>query len=217
MPFWEALLALTERDNEILATLTRRVKALSLTQVQGAWWPGATSRTVLSRMRQLESNGWLQVVGLPAKGIDFRVTNPLVPADELPGVLELRSLVAIARSRWQAPVRVVQSVAATRQAARYFGGHAQVPRPSEATHDLFLSAVYLRYLCTTPSDIESWLGERQVARLVDGGDSKVPDALLKSSAHGLTAVEVVGESYSATKLEAFQSFCSSRGWRCELW
>jgi hypothetical protein len=67
-----------------------------------------------------------------------------------------------------------------------------------------------------PGAEEEWIGEGGLVGQRRKPDEVVPDALVRC-ADGKVAIEVVGESYTFTKLRAFHEFCQSRGWRYELW
>jgi hypothetical protein len=107
-------------------------------------------------------------------------------------------------------------VAASSQSANYFGGDARLPRQSEGTHDLFLTSVYARFLRSRPDEVKHWVGECRLAKEASGKEGVIPDALIRRGEQN-TAVEVVGESYTASKLQAFHEHCVRSNWSYEIW
>jgi hypothetical protein len=210
------VMVMTQRDEEILAALTTCVKAFSINQIQRTWWPDASPRCVLDRVRVLSEAGWISLVTVMVRDIAFDPKGPFVrricPKDSV----QWHDILRVSHKRWQVPLRPAKAIVATPRAARFFGGLARHPRPSEATHDLFLTAVYIlfRHSCSRKDFV--WQGESMLARCLAGREGVIPDALIHGSA-GDVAIEVVGESYSQSKLQSFHDYCASQGWSYELW
>lgn len=207
---------MTERDEAILDTLTRRVRVLSVAQVASTWWSGSPGiAAAKSRLRVLEGQGWLLLVGLLARPLPSLET-PVVtwsPGDREPdfGAVSYRL-----RSRWNQPACRILAVVATDQAgSRHAGKGGRVPRASEATHDLCLSAVYLRMLEMNPKRARRWISEAMLYERGEGRDSRLPDAAIVTRA-GTTAIEF-GGAYAPAKVADFHGFCADRGWEYELW
>lgn len=214
----ERSLRLTPRDHAILDALTQRVKVLSVEQVRRTWWTGHAVATAAARLRYLTAGGWVEEVRLVASAADFEVDEALAVHQPHEREPDWRNLLPITRSRWRTTLRAVRGFVATPLAARTFGGFARSPRPSEATHDLFLASVYLARVSRDPDAGDRWSGEGKLATEIRAGCGVVADALVTRDGGGAsTAVEVVGASYSEEKLRAFHEACERRGWSYELW
>lgn len=207
---------LTERDQALLNTLTHRVKVLSPDQIQTTWWKNARGAGVLSRrIRQLEDSGWIMRLNMACCGLRPTDAPILTWRPEEPEPTWNRIL-RVVRQGLKRSLRSVLGVVATPRAANQFGGQARYPRPSEGTHDLLVSSVYLRMLRDRPRDARAWAGEGTLAQRLLSSNTVLPDALIAQRSCPI-AIEIVGQSYTPAKLQRFHEFCRNRGWRYELW
>jgi hypothetical protein len=209
------VMVMNQRDEEILAALSNCVKVLSIGQIHRAWWIDSSANTAQERLKVLCEADWLVPVRLPVRAVDYFPARPLFQyaAGAEP---HWPDLLSETKSRWNVSMRCVRAVVASNRAARFFGGHARHPRPSEATHDLYVSGVFLRMLEDRSADAANWIGEGHLAAEARGREGIIPDALIRCD-DGCTAVEIVGESYPEAKLKAFHEYCGTRAWRYELW
>jgi hypothetical protein len=211
-----SVMMMTERDEAILDTLTNRVKVLGVGQIHRLWWLDSGVSAVQARLKVLCDADWLVPVRLTVRSTDFFPSRPLFSSAASGAEPAWPDLLSVTRSRWNVPLRSIAGVVASQRAARFFGGHARHPRPSEATHDLFLAGVYLRVLEERVIDGQAWLGEAQLAAEAHGTAGVIPDAMIRREP-GSVAIEVVGESYTEAKLKAFHQYCGERNWGYELW
>ncbi|MBK8913001.1 MAG: hypothetical protein IPM64_00110 [Phycisphaerales bacterium] len=208
---------MTERDQEILEILTRRVRVLSLSQVAATWWPQTPNGQDLAkaRLKELERLGLIRQLYLLARP-EPPLNSPIVTWK--PGAIE-PSFGAVAyqlRSRWTRPARRVLSAIATERAGiRFAGTGGRTPRASEATHDLCLATVYLRLRTTDSRRARRWVSEAALYEQGEGRDDRLPDAVIVTRS-GKTAIEF-GGAYPPAKVAAFHAFCAQRGWGYELW
>jgi hypothetical protein len=207
---------MTERDESILTSLTHKVKALSVGQIHRAWWLDGDVATARARLNILCDADWLVSIRVAAKAIEYFPYRPLAQIESGGPPPEWGELLVKTKSRWNAPIRMVPAVVASTRSARFFGGQARCPRPSEATHDLFLAGVFLRRREECSADADAWVGESQLSVEARGREGVIPDALIRRDDYS-TAIEVVGESYSESKLNSFHEFCTKQGWGYELW
>jgi hypothetical protein len=211
----QSAVRITTRDSAILDAITLRVRVLSLSQIVRWFWNGERQYgSAVRRMNQLARAGLVEVVTMLA-GTEIALLEPLIawrPGEPPPN---WEALLTETRSRWVGPVRTARCVVATRRSAVRFGGVVRPPRNSEVTHDLHLSQIYLRLRAANPHRARHWVGEFQCLSTF-GGQGKVPDALLRRPGQ-LIAVEVVGASYGARKLEEFHRFCVDKKLAYELW
>jgi hypothetical protein len=210
--------ALTDRDSEILEVLATRVRCLSIKQVADHWWHESQDRqrNAKARLRKLVDDGWIHSVGILARPLP-ELTRPLVvwePAQAMPSFAEIAYHL---KTRFSAPVVTTPIVYAIRQAASRFGGQpGRVPRRAEATHDLGLAQVFLKFLRENPARARRWIAESDLVQGRPRSPQKVPDALIRTKSGKETAIEFGGE-YTKEKLTAFHEDCAERGRSYELW
>jgi hypothetical protein len=207
----------TDRDDQILATLTHRVRCLTFRQVARHWWNGAVGiQSARRRLLQMEQAGLVEhvmVFALP----EIELTKPELvwkPGDVTPnfGPIAYRL-----KSRWYGETQNTPIVVATRRAAgRYGGSGGRKPRRTEATHDIGLAAVYLRLLKSDPNRAKNWVSEAQLVALGGGRNEKLPDALIRSNSNRGTIIEFGGQ-YSKAKLEEFHAAAKAKDFPYELW
>lgn len=211
---------LTERDLEIIETLTLRVRTLSGSQLARTWWDGSTAadRAALRRMRKLEVMGKVHVYSLLAHP-EILLESPLVswvPGNSEP---EFGAIAYQCTTRWTEPHVERMAVIASRSSGREFGGWGgRFPRRSERTHDLHVAAVYLRKRAESPELVRHWRSEEviRMRRSAKGKSdvAKLPDAIITRPRR--TAIDFAGR-YSADRLRSFHAFCADQGLRYELW
>ncbi len=203
---------LTGRDRSILHALSNCVKTFSAEQIKETWWPaGGDPRP---RLKRLENAGWIER-SWTAASMPIRLFNPLAVWSTGHPEPHWSAIIASARARWRSDARAVSLVSVSEAAAVHFGGVARYPRPSEVSHDLLLTRVFLYMRSTRPRDARVWMGECALAAL-SGGASAVPDALLRRPGRPV-AIEVVGDSYRPPKLRSLHDYCAEQGWGYELW
>lgn len=208
---------LTRQDLELIDVVTLRVRVLSLGQVARTWWQDASSphRSALSQVRKLAAEGLVEPTNVFAAA-EIPLTWPVATWQPLLPAPDLAAAARLTRARFaRTPVCDTQCVVAARIGRR----RPRPPRETETTHDLHLAGVYLWMRANLPTRAAKWLHEDEIAddlfeRAIPG--EKRPDAVVRDGGH-LTAVELVGSSYSGTKLQAFHDFCAERGLAYELW
>lgn len=210
-----APIQLTERDLGLLETLTHRVKLLPVAEVRRLWWPGSTStRELMRRVVLLERAGWLKRRTVVGRRVDGA---PSMLASWNPGELlpDFADVVWRSRRRARSPVRAVQTVIATEGAANLTGGRVRAVRASEVSHDLLVTSVFAETALTQPAWARVWRGELVLgAEWLSGGC--VPDAMLALPGRSVV-VEVVGSSYSTTRMREMHSWCSEKKLGYQLW
>lgn len=214
MPSRDAVKSLQERDEEILAVLTLRVRVLSLTQIARTWWynTAAPRANAGRRIGALQAAGFVECFTMLSHP-ELPLSEPLATWQPGQPPPDFATLARSLQSRWTKPDEATLAVIATERAARRFGGMGgRRPRPSEATHDLHLAAVYLRMRMELPTRSRSWIPE---AMLPTGRRIKVPDAIVQDGRHQ-TAIEFGGQ-YARAKLVEFHRDNSKRKRGYEIW
>ena len=206
----------TKTDLDIVETLARRVRLLSVEQVARVWWPELRSLRVVRR--QLRR---LRTAGLVAKAmvnvhplLDVRA--PLVhwtPGEDEP---DFARIAARAKDRWRLASIPKQIFLATKLAANLFGSSAgHLPELTHRDHDLLLGQVYVLYTTTRPTEATRWVG--QDARPRAGYRIRNPDACLLGSGGQVIRVIQAAGRYSQKQVETFHEHCISYGLPYELW
>lgn len=120
------------------------------------------------------------------------------------------------KSRWVKPPTLTSFVIATHLAGNYFGGKGgRHPRPTEWTHDLHMSGVFLRFRQHHPELVPYWLSEDAIRKEAGGRGVKIPDALIRTK--NFERVIEFGGAYGKNKLKDFHAFCEGRGLAYEIW
>ena len=210
-----ATVRLQLRDRAILDVLVRRVRALSLDQVARTWWSGGgnPSGGAAARLRDLADAGLVDTFSMTAHP-ELPLHEPAAVWQPGQAVPDFGQVARVLARRWDQPVAATRCVVATEAAGARFGGSGgRYPSEDELTHDLHLAAVYLRMRAELPTRAALWTAE---ADLPKGQGVKVPDAVVRDGLER-TAIEFVGSSYSAAKLERFHRYCRAVGLGYELW
>ena len=212
---------LTPRDAAVLTVLCLKVRLLTLSQIAAGWWPSAGEAEAVAarRLRKLASADFVRRRRVPAA--------PLPPLDApvcvwRPGDPDPDCGAAAWRlqSRWDATggPRITTVFSAGKSATRLYGGVSadRLPAAFQATHDLGVSAMYLRLLRDDPAAADRWIGEDRLAPHRKG--RKLPDAVLADDpADAPELVLEFGGSYDKRRVEAFHRDCALRGDAYEVW
>lgn len=190
----------------ILHLVTQRVRVVGDYQL-----PGITSQRVRSVMRRLEDRGLLSLrmvmalPELPLKGPVF-CWWPGAPAPHAERIAWQLS------SRWTGQPRRVLIATATEKACQELGGSlgGRLLRRTEVTHDLHVTALYLKLCREQPNQAELWRHEDASGSARQPGDL-VPDAMV-----GATALEF-GGCYRAAKLRRIHRGHAAAGRPYEIW
>lgn len=213
-------LVLTARDREILETLARCVRTLSLEQIARTWWPDTDDvatrlRRTRSRVRDLV-RARLVVQTNALAHPELSLSAPVItwaPGEPEP---DIGPAAYRLRRRWSCAPAPVALVTIANAAAPEFGGYAaSALRTDELTHDLHLAAVFLHYRATAPECAAAWIGERVIRKICPGPPGPVPDAMIRSN----SAVRFVefGGAYSAQRVRTIHDHCAARGAAYEVW
>lgn len=209
--------SLTDRDESVLELLTRRVRTASVLQLAEVWWPSASDSTKAAQrsLHRLVNAGFL----LTGRGMAhplLAVENPVAtwnPGQRPPDAGALAYQVS---SRWTQSPQVVEWYVASPRAAAFTGGFGgRRSRTSELTHDLHLTAVYLRISKTRPELAPTWTSEAALGSRGLGRNDRLPDAVVWVD-NRPQVVEFAG-SYSADKLREFHEYCERMDLPYELW
>ena len=214
------MLTITSRDDEILDSLTLRVRLLTLDQVARCWWADAKSarQSALNRLRQLELADKVHLFELPAHP-ELPLTEPEAIWKPKAPIPDFHRLSYRLSSRWKQPPILHLGVIASRASGRHYGGWGgRKPRSTERTHDLHMAAVFLLKRARDPESVVHWMSEEKVRegqrQRPRDGRQHVPDAIVKRPKR--TVIEF-GGSYPADKLASFHDYCAAQGWPYEIW
>ncbi|MBU0716954.1 MAG: hypothetical protein KJ749_01790 [Planctomycetes bacterium] len=208
----------TSRDEQILETLVLRVRLLSLEQIAGAWWSDADSPAVFTRRRlsRLSEEGLLERSSLLAEPfLDLQA--PLVAWEPGAPPPDYDAVAYSLQSRWTEPPTSTTVYVATTKARNQYGGAGRggLRYRLQATHDLHVSAVYLRLLKADPESAAAWVGED--LRPKAGFRLKDPDAVIEYDDGRPPLVIEFGGKYDARRIRDFHEHCEKFTLRYELW
>ncbi|MFO0838342.1 MAG: hypothetical protein U1D55_07410 [Phycisphaerae bacterium] len=208
---------LTARDRELVAALARNIRVASVAQIARTWFAesAAPTRSAEHRLSDLVSAGMIERFVMLARP-ELDLESPLVcwrAGDPVPDFPRLASRLA---ARWKAPLVRTPLVIASRAGGVTFGGTGgRRPRLSEVSHDVSLTAVYLKRFVRSHGPLALWYSEARLAGLGFGDRTRLPDAMIQEGANR-TVIEL-GGAYSAAKLAAFHDFCRRENMGYELW
>lgn len=197
--------------------LTLRVRALSVAQIAQTWWPGRRDALALarSRVKELQRDGLAEILSLTAHP-EIPLEGPLARWSPKEPASDFGELSHKLKSRWTMAPESVAAVIATREAGHWFGGSGgRAPRPSEATHDLHVGALFLKLRAEDPALTAAWTSEATLYGAGEGRGDRLPDAMIVRRS-GRRVIEF-GGAYSKSKLIEFHDFCQRRNLPYEVW
>jgi hypothetical protein len=210
---------LVSRDDDILRTLALRVRLLSLAQVAEGWWEATDAGRTNARRRlaKLAQSGLIGRLIVPAR--------PLPPLDAPTlawrpgeGTPDFGAVAWRLQSRWKEGPMPTVAYIATRRGANQYGGRlrGRIRRELQVTHDLGVSAVYLRMRALNLEATDAWIGEDVLSPERRG--EKLPDAVIADSLQSPPRLVVeFGGAYDAERVRRFHEDCAERQLPYELW
>jgi len=216
-------MTLTERDDALIRALLGKIRIVSFDQVARAWWPESESGRTNAKRRLHE----LIEEKLLVRERAF--ARPMLTLSEpiflwKPGKTgpDYEKLSYQLQSRWTSQSgstepRAVTVYFASHRAAHVLGGHAvgRIKNPSQVTHDLHLSELYLKILREDPNLAKAWAGEEVIAPT--RVHQKLPDAILLDSKGLPRLVMEFGGAYPPDRVKAFHEDCEMRGLPYDMW
>lgn len=209
-------LKLTARDHTLIHVLVRKVRLFSLRQIAAHWWQGELANT-RRRLRALTEAGLVHRMTVTARSLP-RFEGPILtwqPGDSIP---DFAAAAWKCKSRWlRRPARPVTVFIATERAAQLFGGRnrGQLKNETQATHDLGVAAVWMRFDEQAPEWSKAWQNEDLLAHTRRG--EKLPDAFIVDEHGDVVWVIEFGGAYDTTRVREFHEDCHDRGLSYQLW
>jgi hypothetical protein len=211
-------MTLTDRERQFIHALASKIRLLTFEQISGTWWPDSESGRTNARRRlgELRDHGLLNRTRVHARPL-LPLETPLFrwkPGEPTP---DFGGLAWQLHRRWQEPLQSMTAYLATRRAANILGGvsDGRLKNPSQASHDIHLSGVYLYFLRTAPTLAAGWVGEDILAP--SRVDQKLPDAILHDGEGRPRLAIEFGGSYQAQRIADFHADCAARTLPYELW
>lgn len=210
---------LADRDLEILCALSVHVRLFSLQQISEHWWPSSPSALPNARRRLagLVDSGHLERIRFPVRPLP-PLDAPLITwSPSLPSP-DYEAVSWKLKSRWTEAPKATTTYIATARAANLFGGHARgrLKRSAQASHDLGVSAVYLRFRNERPAEAALWIGEDLLAH--HRRHEKIPDAVISTAPENKPQLVIeFGGAYEPARVRAFHLDCKKKRLPYELW
>lgn len=213
---------LSKARREMLNVLTRRVRFFTVAQAGRTWWAHTSDprRQAAKHLRALEQAGLVRRISV-ASSPEEKLAAPILiwdPRENEP-MPDFGALAWRLKNRWKRPVRTTLGVIAADAATIRFGGplSGRPPRESEATHDVHLAQIYLRFLVASRGRksreqklanrvSKRWRHEDELSKVRGWGRfAKLPDAIVEHRRDPTLdlVIEVGGTSYSKRKLTEF--------------
>jgi hypothetical protein len=207
---------LSERDDAILETLSVKVRLLTLEQIAGVWWTPtptgiANARKRLARLRSMGLIESWQVKAHPLLSLESPVIT-WIPGEPRPnfGAASYEF-----QTRWkEAPKTTTVWVASKRCLAHFGAIGTRFGHPLQATHDLHVSAVYLRVRALSLSLAATWTGEDERERK---RGVKHPDAVIQNAEGRIELIIEFGGAYPAERVQEFHEHCEMSSVAYQMW
>jgi hypothetical protein len=208
---------LTERDQTILEALCLKVRMFSLEQLAECWWGGNTPTATANarrRLRKLQTMGFVepwQVKAHPLLDLKAPVASwSLGDPEPDPWAVSYQL-----QCRWTEAPKTTTVWIAAKGALHHFGSVGRrFGHPLQATHDLHVSAIYLRMHGCYPALATTWVGEDELAT---SDREKLPDAVLLDALGRKKLFIEFGGAYPAKRVENFHEHCLAEGLPYQLW
>lgn len=208
---------LTPRDRDLLDTLVRRVRVLTLEQIARTWFAHTVTprRHADIRLVRLARAGLIHrdtMIAHPELLLDMPMT-VWVPGREPPDWVDLARRAAC---RWSAAPKSCKLVVASKLAGTWLGGRGgRWPRPMELSHDISLAGVFLKFRLQDPNQAAAWVSEDLLGHYGFERDDRRPDAFIDTSV-APRAIELAG-LYRPAKFRNFHAFCEDHNLAYEIW
>lgn len=197
---------LTERDEDILVTLTSKGRIIALDLLAETWWSITRSGHLEARRRarRLVECGLLRELTVIARPLP-PLREPVFawqPRDPRPNLTRAERLL---QERLSEPPRPTHVYVATSKAAALTGGKAPgLKHPLQATHDLGLMACFLAYKQRSPELARAWVSEDCLPKPTKRNVRRPDAVILAPSGEVALAIEFggAGGAYGRERLEA---------------
>lgn len=207
---------LTERDLDVIETLSCRIPFLPVSKAVRIWWPSCSSgRTAQRRLKQLIKANWLRLhtvnlPPLPASLLPLFAWSPGMKAPDARQIAER----SVARKRYAArPTAVLTaSPAAAATMGRVSNGS---PAPEQRQRGAHLAEVYLLYCQNKPELARFWTYGGILP--TSGSRQRTVDVVLRGSRSELLGVIHVAGRWRSAQVERFHDDCRQSDLPYELW
>ena len=208
-------LRLRNRDMVLLEALALRIRIISQKQAAEAFWechiPNARRR-----LKQLTGAGFLKRASAPAQPLPEMI-QPILrwqPGQDFPNANRVSHRL---KQRWKFRALLPTVVYfATKRTTLQFGGKTRSQnKVTQVTHDLGLTATWIRYHQESNRETSFWVGEDILAPT--RRRQKLPDAALLDRSGNPALLIEFGGSYAADRVTAFHEDAASRQLPYHLW
>jgi len=207
---------LTDRDLDVIETLSCRVPFLSLKQAVHIWWPGCSpGRTAHRRLKQLVDANWLRLYTinlprLPASLVPLSAWSPGMKGPDPRRIAEKSQT----RNRHAAiPTAILTASAAS--AAMMGGASSGAPAPEYRQRGAHLAAVHVLYRQKRPNLARQWAGGGALTR--SESRQRTVDVLLRDANSRQFGVIHVAGRWRPAQVERFHDDCRQSDLPYELW
>lgn len=207
---------LTDRDREVLSALAVKVRLFSQRQLSDHFFHGDLAN-VRRRMHRLAEAELVTSVSVLARTLPL-LEKPLASWQLTDPTPDFGAIAHRCQQRWKGlAARNVTAWMATEQTAQLFGGRrrGQLAHGTQATHDLGVSEVWLRFRSVAPLWATAWQGEDAMAETRTG--EKLPDAFIVDQTGVVMRIIEFAGAYDTERVRAVHQDCVSRNLAYQLW
>lgn len=204
-------------ERSILRALALQVRLMTRDQIARIWFADTPTPNQFAEetVRRLEDAGLLRreiVEAHPLLSLEETLL-AWTPYEGMPSEEVLQDISRIAIDRWELAEQPVEVFVATRDASHLFGAfHCESSsKHCEATHDLHVAEVFVRYSLRQPACAVKWLGESAFPKLgFEIHRMKDPDAFIVDEAGSIQRVVEFAGKYDVKHLEDFHHHCAGQ-------
>lgn len=206
----------TDRDRELLQALSQKVRLFSQRQLADDFWNGELANA-RRRLKRLEQAGLVTKVTVLARSLPS-LDAPLVswrPDEPAP---DFGAIAYRCQARWKSrAVRPTSAWMISETGARAFGGvsRGELRHATQATHDLGVTAVWLRLRQVAPQWAAAWRGEDVMAETRHG--QKLPDGFIVDQTGNVAWIIEFAGAYDAERVRTVHQDCEDRRLPYQLW
>ena len=203
------------RDLLLLEALALRIRLIGQRQAAEAFWAGHIANT-RRRLKQLTEFGMLSRAVVNAQPLP-ELTSPIVRWQPGQAIPDSDRVAFQLQSRWRyRSLRPTVVYFPTTSTIAHFGGRERSQSLlTQVTHDLGVTAIWIRFAQEPNSAAAVWVGEDILAPTRVG--QKLPDAALVDQHGSPTLLMEFGGSYGPKRVSDFHDDAAVRGLPYQLW
>ncbi|MBL8826762.1 MAG: hypothetical protein JNM18_07225 [Planctomycetaceae bacterium] len=209
-------LALTDRDLDLLATLTLRVRMLALVHCGELGWSDLRNLApTVKRLERLAKAGLIESHLINARPL-LPTEQPLVAWRPGDGPIDAERISQQTQARWNAAAHPLTVYVATSRTACLYGGTVRgLPPMERRDHELRLASVYVHYRRRLPTEAIGWISIPDLP--ITDERTKGFDACIHDDNGRFVRIVHCAGRYGPEHVERLHQRCQAHDLPYELW